>query len=48
MSVLLDVIVVVLFIVTCVTGYVMGFFKYAALMLKTALPNAKNSALIRY
>lgn len=35
MSVLLDVIVVVLFIVTCVTGYVMGFFKYAALMLKT-------------
>lgn len=35
MSVLLDVIIVVLFIVTCVTGYVMGFFKYAALMLKT-------------
>ena len=35
MSILLDGIVVVLFIVTCVTGYVMGFFKYAALMLKT-------------
>ena len=35
MSILLDGIVVVLFIVTCVTGYVMGFFKYAAMMLRT-------------
>lgn len=37
MSILLDCIVAVLFIVTCITGYVMGFFKYAALMLKTVV-----------
>lgn len=35
MAILLDSAVVMLFLVTCITGYVMGFFKYAALMLKS-------------
>lgn len=35
MAILLDSAVVILFLVTCITGYVMGFFKYAALMLKS-------------
>ena len=35
MSVFLDALLVLIFIVTCITGYVMGFFKYSALMLKT-------------
>ena len=35
MAILLDSAVVILLLVTCITGYVMGFFKYAALMLKS-------------
>ncbi len=35
MAILLDSAVVILFLITCITGYVMGFFKYAALMLKS-------------
>ena len=35
MSVFLDVLLVLIFIVTCIMGYVMGFFKYSAFMLKT-------------
>ena len=35
MTVLLDAAVVIIFVITCITGYVMGFFKYAALMLKS-------------
>lgn len=37
MAILLDVAVVVIFVITCITGYVMGFFKYAALMLKSVI-----------
>ena len=35
MAILLDAAVVIIFVVTCITGYVMGFFKYAAMMLRT-------------
>lgn len=35
MAILLDTAVVILFVITCITGYVMGFFKYAAMMLRT-------------
>ena len=35
MAILLDAAVVIIFVITCITGYVMGFFKYAAMMLRT-------------
>lgn len=37
MAILLDAAVVIIFVVTCITGYVMGFFKYAAMMLRTVV-----------
>ncbi len=35
MAILLDAAVIVILVITCITGYIMGFFKYAAMMLRT-------------
>lgn len=37
MAVLLDIAIVVIFVAACVTGYVMGFVKYAVMMIRTLI-----------
>lgn len=37
MAILLDIAIVIIFVVTCITGYCLGLVKYAAMMLRTVL-----------